>query len=193
MYFKEEIDMKKISALFFCIYMCLLLPTFAGEAFAATPGILLDIDNDGTEEITEYVEERNVLRITKGSQPIVEANLNNYGVNFSGMGMFSSAYFFEYVKDATGMVFLHIYTSDLVTDTDEDGKRVSAAVDTYYSIGDNELVTADIANFNWLYDRAVGESEMANITINGQPVNSLDSIKAKYTAIENTRFDIEPQ
>jgi hypothetical protein len=106
------------------------------------------------------------------------------------MGMFSSSYFFEYVKDAEGGVYLHIYASELVADSDENGKRVSSAADTYYAIGDGELVAADIASYYWLYDRAAGESEMAGITINGWPADSLERMETKYTAIENTRFEI---
>jgi hypothetical protein len=181
-------SLKLIGRLLMVLCTCLLLPAFG--SYAAASGMYLDIDNDGMEEETEYVQERNVLSITKNGRPFIEADLYSYGVNFSGMGMFSSEYFFEYVKDATGRVYLHIYASEFVTDSDENGKRVSSAVDAYYAFADAELAAADVANYNWLYDRVTGESEMANITINGRPADSLNDIKTKYTAIENTRFDI---
>ena len=45
--------------------------------------------------------------------------------------------------------------------------------------------------YTWVWDPAKLESTRTNIMINGIPANSLESIEAKYTAIENTYYKIQ--
>jgi hypothetical protein len=158
----------------------------ASEAFV----IYLDIDNDGKEEIIEYLKERNILIFKRvNNQILFEVNLYEYGVDSTGTGMGTAVDFYEFVRDSTGKVYLHIYTSSFIGNDDE-GKRYTSAMDNYYDLKNYELTAVDTINYTWVWDRIQAESEMTDIHINGQPVDSLDGAKSKYTVIENTYVEI---
>jgi len=151
--------------------------------------VYLDINNDGREEIIDYLQERNVLRIRSNDrQLILEANLDDYGINSEGIGMGTASSFYEFVSDSEGKVYLHIYSSSFIGDG-PDG-RYTSATEKYYELVNYELIAVDTIHYTWVWDRIQPESEMTDIYINEQPANSLDSIRSKYTVIENTYVEI---
>lgn len=153
--------------------------------------IYLDIDNDGTEEKTEYYKEQNILKITKNNQPFIEANLYDYGVPYSWF-IYTALYYYEYVKDSDGGVFLHIYASSLIGDG-SDGNRYASASETYYKIIDKELSVADVINYLLIWNPYANDYSpvvKTEISVNGQQAPSLESIETKYTAIKNTYYEI---
>jgi hypothetical protein len=152
--------------------------------------IYLDINNDGSEEIIDYIQERNVLRIRSNNrQLLLEANLDYYSISSGGIGMGTVLNSYEFVRDSAGKVYLHIYTSSFIGD-DPNGERYTSAMEKYYDLKNYELAAVDTINYTWVWDRIQSESEMTDIYINGQLADSLDSIKLKYTVIENTYVEI---
>ena len=184
--------MKKTGMVFLCMFM-LLMASGAEAAMSAddseTFTIYLDINNDGKDEIIDYLQERNVLRIRSNDrQLILEANLDDYGISSAGIGMGTASSFYEFVSDS-GKVYLHIYSSSFIGDG-PNGERYTSATENYYELVNNELVAVDTIDYIWVWDRIQPESEMTDIYINGQPANSLDSTRSKYTVIENTYVEI---
>ena len=185
--------MKKIGALFLCMLM-LLMAHGAKTAMSAgdseTFTVYLDINNDGREEIIDYIQELNVLRIRSNDRRLIlEANLDDYGISSDGIGMGTASSFYEFARDSKGKIYLHTYTSSFIGDG-PNGERYTSATEMYYDLKNYELTTVDTINYTWVWDRIQSESETTDIYINGQPVNSLDSTKSKYTVIENTYVEI---
>jgi len=167
----------------------------AGAAVSADPetlAVYLDINNDGREEIIEYLEDPNVLRIRSDEgRLLLEANLDDYGMVTYGFGMNTASNFFEFVRDSESNIYLHIYASSFIGDG-ENGERYTSATETYYDLENYELTAVDTIKYTWVWDRIQEESEMTDIYINGQPVDSLDVIKSKYTVIKTALLEEEP-
>jgi hypothetical protein len=103
--------------------------------------------------------------------------------------MHTALYCYEFVRDSAGEVYFHLYTSALIGDDDE-GNRWTAGCDKYYELKDNMLVLADIINYSWVWSRGSDDSVMTDITVNGQEAVSLESVKSKYSAVENSYYEI---
>ena len=158
---------------------------------SADSAVYLDIDNDGIQEKTEYLQDQNVLQITKNGQLFIQSNLYDYGVTFNGIGMHNALYFYEYVRDAESKVYLHFHTSALITDVSPDFKTYFSVREDYYDLVNSQWNLVDSASYVAVWDRlTTAPAQKTNITINGQPADSLESLQAKYTAIPGTYYEI---
>ena len=171
------------------------LATKAGGFEATTGGnsIYLDIDNDGVREKTEYAPENNTLTITRNGKTLVKADLDDCGVDFSGLGSGRAQYYYDYVHDSDGKIYLHIYASNYIGfNEDEENNsftHYSSGSEAYYEIKSGQLRPVDTVKYTWESDDS--GTQKIDISVNGQPVSSLKNIEAKYTAIENARYEIE--
>ena len=173
-----------------CAALFCSIPFAAGADYSETFTVHLNIDNDGIEEIIDYLPERNVLRIRRSDrQLLLEVNLDDYGIYSDGFGMGTGSVFFEFVRDSESRIYFYTYTSSFIGDG-LDGERYTSATENYYDLKNHELTVVDTIRYTWVWDGTQPESQMTDIYINGQSADSLDSIKSKYTIIENTHFEI---
>ncbi|MCL1823808.1 MAG: hypothetical protein FWG44_06360 [Oscillospiraceae bacterium] len=150
--------------------------------------LLLDIDSDGIEEKTEYFTENNSLVIARNNEIVSKFSLHDAKINFNGIGMHVALYYFEYVNDSNNNVLLHTYATSYIGNIDE--KRYIMADEQYFEFNNGEFTPIDIINYQWVYSGGDSISERIGIKINGEETDSLESIEQKYTAIENTYFEI---